>query len=59
VTAPVGWNAVPEVKLAESLEPPPTVMLVAEGVVAMAGLAFVTATGSQELVAALLFASPA
>jgi hypothetical protein len=40
VTVPVGWNAVPEVKLAESLDVPPTVMELAEGVVVIVGLAF-------------------
>jgi hypothetical protein len=54
----VGWKAVPEVKLAESLAVPPTVILVDKVVVVMAGLAFATITGSQEPVAALLFASP-
>jgi hypothetical protein len=41
VTEPVGWKAVPVVKLAESLADPPTVMEPAEGVVVIDGLAFV------------------
>jgi hypothetical protein len=55
---PAGLKAVPVLKLAESLEVLPTVMLADDGVVVMIGLAFPTVTGSQELVAALLLASP-
>jgi hypothetical protein len=40
-TEPVGWKAVPVVKLAESLAVPPTVIELVEGVVVIAGLAFV------------------
>jgi hypothetical protein len=58
VTEPVGWKAVPAVKLAESLEVPPIVMLVADGVVVMVGVVFTTTTGSQGLVAGLLLESP-
>jgi hypothetical protein len=58
VTVPVGWKAVPEVKLAESLDVPPTVIVADEVVVVIAGMAFATVTGSQEPVAALLLASP-
>jgi hypothetical protein len=41
VTVPVGWKAVPEVKVAESLDVPPVVMELAEGVVVMVGLALI------------------
>src|SRR2546425_13373757 len=40
-TEPVGWKAVPVVKLAESLAVPPTTIELVEGVVVIAGLDFV------------------
>ena len=53
---PVAWN--PLVRVDESLAVVPTVMLVDETVVVMVGVALLTVSGSQRLVAGLLLASP-
>jgi hypothetical protein len=56
VTVPPTWN--PPVRVAESVAEPPTVIVVADSVVVIVGLALLTVSGSQAEVAWLLLASP-
>ena len=56
VTVPPAWY--PPRRVAESLDEPPTVMVVTESRVEIVGFAFATARGSHEPAAGLLFESP-
>jgi hypothetical protein len=58
VTLPVGLNAVPVPKLAESLTVPPTLMLVCDVVVAIVGLVLVTVTRKLPLLAECVVSAP-